>query len=97
MFRWPHVREIWAAYLTKFVARYGGMKIERARDLFEQVTRGRMAPVALASHNKPPLSPLAFLFLGLASVWMASRPRKRRHFICFTPSLKKNMASFAMQ
>ncbi|CAE7834515.1 SYF1, partial [Symbiodinium sp. KB8] len=40
MFRWPHVREIWAAYLTKFVARYGGMKIERARDLFEQCVDG---------------------------------------------------------
>lgn len=35
VFEWPHVREIWHAYLKKFVERYGGSKIERTRDLFE--------------------------------------------------------------
>lgn len=30
-FGFPHVYHIWAAYLTKFVARYGGTKLERAR------------------------------------------------------------------
>lgn len=37
LFPFPHVREIWLAYVTKFVQRYGGTKLERARDLFEQV------------------------------------------------------------
>ncbi|XP_065661534.1 pre-mRNA-splicing factor SYF1 isoform X2 [Hydra vulgaris] len=36
LFKWPHVYDIWNTYLTKFIARYGGNKLERARDLFEQ-------------------------------------------------------------
>eukprot|EP00405_Crypthecodinium_cohnii_P040860 CAMPEP_0206553906 /NCGR_PEP_ID=MMETSP0325_2-20121206/16885_1 /ASSEMBLY_ACC=CAM_ASM_000347 /TAXON_ID=2866 /ORGANISM="Crypthecodinium cohnii, Strain Seligo" /LENGTH=969 /DNA_ID=CAMNT_0054053921 /DNA_START=161 /DNA_END=3066 /DNA_ORIENTATION=+ len=36
VFNWPHVNDIWLMYLNKFVARYGGRKLERARDLFEQ-------------------------------------------------------------
>jgi pre-mRNA-splicing factor SYF1 len=36
-FTWPYVYDIWIIYLTKFVQRYRGGKIERARDLFEQV------------------------------------------------------------
>jgi pre-mRNA-splicing factor SYF1 len=40
VFPWPHVADIWIAYLTKFVARYGGTKVERCRDLFEQAAEG---------------------------------------------------------
>ncbi|KAF0291296.1 Pre-mRNA-splicing factor SYF1 [Amphibalanus amphitrite] len=36
LFKWPYVYDIWNTYLTKFVGRYGGTKLERARDLFEQ-------------------------------------------------------------
>lgn len=36
VFTWPHVNDIWLTYLSRFVARYGGRKLERARDLFEQ-------------------------------------------------------------
>ncbi|XP_018799467.1 PREDICTED: pre-mRNA-splicing factor SYF1 [Bactrocera latifrons] len=36
LFKWPNVYDIWNAYLTKFLKRYGGAKLERARDLFEQ-------------------------------------------------------------
>ncbi|CAG2107967.1 unnamed protein product [Medioppia subpectinata] len=36
LFRWPNVYDIWNTYLTKFLARYKGSKLERARDLFEQ-------------------------------------------------------------
>ena len=36
LFKYPHVRDIWLAYLQHFVARYGGTKLERARDLFKQ-------------------------------------------------------------
>ena len=39
LFRWPHVRELWSAYLGAFVARFGGAKLERARDLYEQALR----------------------------------------------------------
>jgi len=46
IFSWPHVKDIWLAYLTAFVSRYEGRKLERARDLFEQVIRG--APVESA-------------------------------------------------
>ncbi|GAA5881294.1 hypothetical protein JCM16303_000115 [Sporobolomyces ruberrimus] len=33
---YPIAFEIWNAYLSKFIKRYGGEKLERARDLFEQ-------------------------------------------------------------
>nr|CDS26519.1 pre mRNA splicing factor SYF1 [Hymenolepis microstoma] len=36
IFRWPNVFDIWATYLTNFMERYGGSKLERTRDLFEQ-------------------------------------------------------------
>jgi len=35
-FEWPLSKELWIAYLSKFVKRYEGKKMERARDLFEQ-------------------------------------------------------------
>jgi pre-mRNA-splicing factor SYF1 len=40
MFHYPHVLDLWIAYLTKFVERYGGEKLERCRDLFEQALSG---------------------------------------------------------
>ena len=36
LFKWPYVYDIWNTYLIKFLDRYKGTKIERARDLFEQ-------------------------------------------------------------
>ncbi|CAI5439304.1 unnamed protein product [Caenorhabditis angaria] len=36
LFKWPSVFDIWNTYLVKFIKRYGGKKLERARDLFEQ-------------------------------------------------------------
>ncbi|KAI0256478.1 spliceosome complex protein [Lactifluus subvellereus] len=36
VFTFPVSFEIWNIYLSKFVRRYGGSKLERARDLFEQ-------------------------------------------------------------
>lgn len=36
LFKWPNVFDIWNTYLTKFLSRYSGTQLERARDLFEQ-------------------------------------------------------------
>ncbi|OQR77145.1 pre-mRNA-splicing factor SYF1-like [Tropilaelaps mercedesae] len=36
LFKWPNVYDIWHTYLSKFLKRFGGTKLERARDLFEQ-------------------------------------------------------------
>ena len=36
LFPYPAVAPVWTAYLRKFVDRYGGAKLERTRDLFEQ-------------------------------------------------------------
>eukprot|EP00842_Homolaphlyctis_polyrhiza_P005685 jgi/Hompol1/6117/HPOL_000710-RA len=36
LFGYPIAFEIWNLYLTKFIARYSGTKMERTRDLFEQ-------------------------------------------------------------
>lgn len=49
LFKWPHVKDIWQAYLTQFVERYKGTKLERARDLFKQALEG----------VRPPLDPLS--------------------------------------
>jgi pre-mRNA-splicing factor SYF1 len=40
LFKWPNVYDIWNTYLIKFIERYGGKKLERARDLFEQCLEG---------------------------------------------------------
>jgi len=40
LFKWPNVYDIWNTYLSEFLARYGGNKLERARDLFEQCLEG---------------------------------------------------------
>lgn len=42
IFKYPHVKDIWVTYLSKFVKRYGKTKLERARELFEHAVE--MAP-----------------------------------------------------
>lgn len=37
LFHFPHSRGIWREYLSRFISRYGGNKLERARELFERV------------------------------------------------------------
>jgi pre-mRNA-splicing factor SYF1 len=36
LFTFPQLKVIWLTYLNKFINRYGGSKLERLRDLFEQ-------------------------------------------------------------
>ncbi|XP_056647942.1 pre-mRNA-splicing factor syf1 homolog [Diorhabda sublineata] len=48
LFKWPNVYDIWNTYLTKFLKRYQGTKLERARDLFEQCLDG--CPPQFAKH-----------------------------------------------
>ncbi|KAJ8679446.1 hypothetical protein QAD02_015233 [Eretmocerus hayati] len=48
LFKWPNVYDIWNTYLTKFLDRYGGSKLERARDLFEQCLENCPAKYAKA-------------------------------------------------
>lgn len=50
--RFPHAAEIWKAYLTKFVARYGGAKMERARDLHEQAIKAAPAKSVKVFYEK---------------------------------------------
>ncbi|KAF2073657.1 hypothetical protein CYY_005042 [Polysphondylium violaceum] len=37
LFPFPHVQDLWITYITRFINRYGGSKLERVRDMFEQV------------------------------------------------------------
>lgn len=37
LFNWPGLYEIWIMYITKFIERYQGNKLERTRDMFEKV------------------------------------------------------------
>eukprot|EP00123_Amoebidium_parasiticum_P017227 comp23760_c1_seq1/m.41135 comp23760_c1_seq1/g.41135 ORF comp23760_c1_seq1/g.41135 comp23760_c1_seq1/m.41135 type:complete len:846 (-) comp23760_c1_seq1:271-2808(-) len=46
LFKWPYVFDLWITYINKFVERYGGSKLERARDLFEQALDGCPAKYA---------------------------------------------------
>ncbi|KAJ0411750.1 hypothetical protein ATCC90586_006709 [Pythium insidiosum] len=50
--KFPHANDLWHAYLDKFVARYGGSKVERARDLHEQAVRAAPAESARALFTK---------------------------------------------
>lgn len=52
VFKYPHVRLIWSMYLDKFVGRYGGKKLERARDLFEQALKEVRFIVTCMHHNR---------------------------------------------
>ncbi len=54
LFKWPHVSDIWQAYLSQFVDRYKGTKLERARDLYKQALES-VSPT-------PPFPPSAILF-----------------------------------
>lgn len=36
LFKYPHLKDIWTAYLTDFTERYKGTKIERTRELFRE-------------------------------------------------------------
>nr|GEV24865.1 pre-mRNA-splicing factor SYF1 [Tanacetum cinerariifolium] len=42
IFKYPHVKDIWVTYLSKFVTRYGNSKLERCRELFNHAVK--MAP-----------------------------------------------------
>ncbi|KAF5185416.1 Pre-mrna-splicing factor syf1 [Thalictrum thalictroides] len=48
MFEYPHVKEIWITYISKFVKRYGKIKLERVRELF-----GRAREMIPAEFAKP--------------------------------------------
>jgi pre-mRNA-splicing factor SYF1 len=39
LFEFPHVKPIWLQYLSKFEERYQGTKLERLRDMYEQVIK----------------------------------------------------------
>ncbi|GMH30328.1 hypothetical protein Nepgr_032171 [Nepenthes gracilis] len=43
IFKYPHVKDIWVTYLSKFVKRYGKMKLERARELFQNAVESAPA------------------------------------------------------
>ncbi|KAD5802791.1 hypothetical protein E3N88_14151 [Mikania micrantha] len=45
IFKYPHVKDIWVTYLSKFVKRYGRSKLERSRELFEHAVEMTPAEV----------------------------------------------------
>ena len=100
LFKWPNVYDIWNVYLTKFLSRYGGSKLERARDLFEQ---------CLASCPKDLAKPFYLLYAkleeehGLAKHSMAiydraarSGTEKRDQFELFNVYIKKAAELFGI-
>ena len=52
-FDFPYSLELWIAYLTQFVNRYGGTTVERTRDLFEQAIE-RIADMNRFSRDEDP-------------------------------------------
>jgi tetratricopeptide (TPR) repeat protein len=59
IFKYPHVRDIWVTYLSKFVKRYGKSKLDRARELFEQ---------AIEQVNKFDINLISVALLGVSQV-----------------------------
>uniref|UniRef100_A0A0G4GTZ3 Suppressor of forked domain-containing protein n=1 Tax=Chromera velia CCMP2878 TaxID=1169474 RepID=A0A0G4GTZ3_9ALVE len=85
LFSWPHVLPLWLLYLSKFVQRYGGRKLERARDLFEQAT-AKVPPEHAAK--------LFFLYARLEEEFgLARRALQLYHRACqrVPPAEKYNM------
>ncbi len=68
-FTWPHVYDIWIMYLTKFVQRYRGQKIERSRDLFEQVIASATKDVNIINIESQNI--LLYVFRIGGGVWLA--------------------------
>ncbi|KUF89320.1 hypothetical protein AM588_10005568 [Phytophthora nicotianae] len=55
--KFPHAGDLWQTYLTKFVKRYAGTKMERTRDLFEQAIRAaQQNPYVGSTRNDDKLS-----------------------------------------
>jgi len=55
IFKRPHSNDLWLFYLQKFVDRFGGRKLERARDLFENAlvgTEGEQAVLVYSMYAK---------------------------------------------
>ncbi|KAL3672121.1 hypothetical protein V7S43_002784 [Phytophthora oleae] len=50
--KFPHANDLWQSYLTKFVERYAGTKMERTRDLFEQAIRAAPAKSVRGFYEK---------------------------------------------
>jgi pre-mRNA-splicing factor SYF1 len=40
LFKYPHLKDIWASYLSDFTERYKGTKVERTRELFREACEG---------------------------------------------------------
>ena len=51
LFRFPVSLDLWRTYLTKFIKRYAGTKIERTRDLFQQLLETVTTEHALEFYN----------------------------------------------
>lgn len=65
IFKYPHVKDIWVTYLSKFVKRYGKTKLERARELFENAVETVCTSLAF-------LSMLIVTCMSCISVWQLS-------------------------
>ncbi|KAG7395224.1 Pre-mRNA-splicing factor SYF1 [Phytophthora boehmeriae] len=50
--KFPHAGDLWQTYLSKFVQRYEGTKMERTRDLFEQAIRAAPTKSAREFYEK---------------------------------------------
>ncbi|RLN26207.1 hypothetical protein BBJ28_00023801 [Nothophytophthora sp. Chile5] len=50
--KFPHAGDLWRTYLTKFVQRYAGTKMERTRDLHEQAIRAAPAKSVRGFYEK---------------------------------------------
>lgn len=53
IFKYPHVKDIWVTYLSKFVKRYGKSKLERARELFEHAVEMVCTSLSIALDSIP--------------------------------------------
>ena len=67
LFRWPNVADVWHTYLSKFVGRYGGRKLERARDLFEQALDG--CPPKYAKSKGGAMGWCGVVWGGYGEIW----------------------------
>lgn len=63
---WPDALAVWVVYLAKFVKRFGGSKLERARDLFEEAIKA--APTTRKSKRTIPNPQIRVLYVMYANM-----------------------------
>jgi len=91
LFPWPHALDLWVEYAQRFIERYGGSKVERMRDLFEQALGSCPADFV------PKAAPLFYLYAKFEEKHgLARRAMQVYERMCLAVPLKQRMDTYLL-